>query len=421
MKRIVIVGGGAAGLMAAISADRSRPKAEIHLIEQNKIPGKKILITGGGRCNLTSTIPIEEFISKVPENGKFLFSAFAAFSNRDLIRMLEQAGLKLKTEGAKVYPVKDSAQLVVNTLCRLLPEDLHFHTGEKVIGFRTQQIEKGEKGSASLKKVSEESRIVSVRTEKREICADAVIIACGGLSYPATGSDGSVFEPLREIGVGIEPFFPSLVQMLGKKELGMLRGISLSEVRLRAEVGRAEFETGGGMLFTERGISGPAVMDMSAYLTKFSPEEIRLYLDFLPRMSEEELRERMFAKGKKKMENKIADLLPERLLRFLYEDVRERDLGNLKKREKEELLSRIKKNLFEIEGFGSVRESIVTKGGVSLKEVRSSSLEHKRIRGLFFAGECLNVDALTGGYNLQIAFSTGFLAGLSASEAVHLD
>lgn len=397
-KTVVVVGGGAAGMMAAIAAASSKETPIIYLIEKNGTLGKKLLITGGGRCNVTSAASMEVFREKIPENEKFLYSAFAAFSNQDLMKFLEDRGVHLKREGNKVYPVKDNAHVVLDAFFRELQGRVRLCLNECVKDLLMEDAPEGQ-------------QIRGVITDRRKIEADKVIIATGGKSFPSTGSDGSFFSVLADHGVEVTQLYPSLVQILLRSPYGGLQGISVRQVCLKATVSKKRYESRGDILFTQKGISGPASLDMSAYLTKYPVSHIDLHVDFLPTISREEIWERIFETSRKKIENKMADLLPHRLLQELYRDVHLDDLHNKKKEEKERIVDRIKNNRFEVAGFGSIAEGIVTKGGVSLREVKASTLEHKRIQGLFFAGECLDLDALTGGYNLQIAFSTGYLAG----------
>lgn len=398
MNNIVIIGAGAAGLMAAISAGRHHPADKVIVLEQNNVAGKKLLLTGGGRCNITSAIPMADFYSKIPGKSKFLYGAFSAFTNDDLIRLLQQHGLKVKREADKIYPARDSAQLVVNTLLSSIPENVRIAYGEKV--------------SDICLLMDKESRQVSgVVTDRRQISADKIIVATGGLSYPGTGSDGKFFSVLQRIGVQTTPFFPSLVPIFLKNPMAKLQGISVREVLLKGKIGKKIVQTRGDLLFTAKGLSGPVALDMSAYLGSENPDKITLTVDFLPEMKEKDLWQRIFAPGKKKIENKIKDLLPHKLLEYLFAPYDGKDLFNLKKTEQEQIVRQIKAFPVPVKGFGSITESVVTKGGVDLKQINPSTMEHKQIRGLYFAGECLDLNALTGGYNLQIAFSTGYLAG----------
>lgn len=395
--RVVVIGGGAAGMMAAIAASDD-PNHEVHLIEQNMTLGRKLLITGGGRCNLTSALPMEDFQEKIVGNGKFLYSAFAAFSNETLMQWMQEQGVPLKREGLKVYPKSDQARSVLHALEKEIEKCVKLHLGEQALDL-------------IIRETSEGKQVEGVVTNRNTWQADRVIVCTGGKSFSATGSDGRFFDVLTEYGVKIEKLYPSLVQMILCRPYADLKGLSVPNVRLSAQISNRRYESHGDLLFTHRGISGPAALDMSAYLTKENPQTIKLFADLLPRCSEEEIMDCLMQPNKKKIENKLAVLLPHRLLRRIYEDVREQVPSNMKKQDREQLIARVKSLSLPIAGFGSLEESIITKGGVSLGELRSSTLEHKKIRGLFFAGECLDIDALTGGYNLQVAFSTGYLAG----------
>lgn len=400
MKKIAVIGGGPAGMMAALTA--SNQGCQVLLIEQNKELGKKLTLTGGGRCNLTSSLPIEDFFSKIPEHGKFLYSAFYTFTNTMLMDFFEQNGTPLKIEGEKVYPKHESAAKIVTTL-----EDMLKKSGVQIL--RNEKL-------TDFSIVDNEERVFFLKTTKRQLRADSLIIAVGGLSFPSTGSDGNLFPLLERRQIKLTRFYPSLVQFFSREDLSTLKGISLTGTSLSASISKKRFRTYGDLLFTGRGISGPAVLNMSSYLTKFPAYEIDLKIDFLPETSIEELGAKLFSSSKKLPSTKLSEFLPSGLSKFLMKQFDHRDLFNLNKSEKETLLSRIKAYSLPLEGYGSIKESIVTKGGVSLSDISPSTMESKEISGLYFAGECLDLDALTGGYNLQIAFSTGYLAGLCAAE-----
>lgn len=401
MKKLIVVGGGPAGLMAALTA--AQHGADVTLIEQNNILGKKLSLTGGGRCNLTSVLPIEEFFPKVITNASFLYSSFYSFDNEALMRMFEDGGVSLKTEGAKVYPVHESASKIVSFLEKaLIQQGVHLLLKERFLDFSTDG------GSRP--------RIVGVKTSKRSLRADALILATGGASFPMTGSDGKLFPFLKTKGLAVTKLLPSLVQLFTQKNFSSLSGVSVAKVTLSCIVEKKKVMTYGNLLFTQRGVSGPAVMDMSSYLTKYSPDKVPLYIDFLPEYTICDLSNLLFSPSTKHLSTLLANTLPLRLSKFLMEDFDIRDKFNLSKEEMSCVTALIKDFPLKLKGYGSLREAIVTKGGVDVCEVSSSTMEAKRIKNLYFAGECLDLDALTGGYNLQIAFSTGYLAGLCASQ-----
>ncbi|MDO4794113.1 MAG: aminoacetone oxidase family FAD-binding enzyme, partial [Filifactor alocis] len=378
--------------------------ADVTLIEQNKVLGKKLALTGGGRCNLTSSLPIEEFFPKVTTNPSFLYSSFYSFDNEALMRMFEEQGVALKTEGAKVYPVHESAAKIVSFLERSLSENgVRLLLGEGLLDFST------EGGGIP--------RIARVKTSKQILRADALIFATGGASFPATGSDGKIFSLLKAKGFVVTDLFPSLVQLFTRRDFSSLAGVSVSKVKLSCVLGKKKkASTYGDLLFTQKGVSGPAAMDMSSYLTKEEPDEVLLHIDFLPELKASELSDLLFSSSPKHLSTLLAKALPSRLAKFLMEDFDTKDKFNLSKEERKVITDLVKDFPLELKGYGSLKEAIVTKGGLDVREVSSSTMEAKKIKNLYFAGECLDLDALTGGYNLQIAFSTGYLAGLCASQ-----
>lgn len=400
MKKLIVVGGGPAGMMAALTA--AKQGADVTLIEQNKVLGKKLSLTGGGRCNLTSALPIEEFFPKVITNPSFLYSSFYSFDNEALMRMFEEEGVALKMEGAKIYPVHESAAKIVSFLERALVEQgVTLLLKESFLDFST------EAGSPPP--------IVRVKTSKRSLRADALILATGGASFPATGSDGKIFPLLKAKGFSVTGLLPSLVQLFTRRDFSSLAGVSATKVKIRCTVGKKTASTCGDLLFTQKGVSGPAVMDMSSYLTRQPPSDVLPHIDFLPELTTSELTELLFSSSKH-LSTSLAKHLPSRLAKFLMKDFDPMDKFNLSKDERNSIIALTKNFPLELKGYGSLKEAIVTKGGLDVCEVSSSTMEAKKIKNLYFAGECLDLDALTGGYNLQIAFSTGYLAGLCASQ-----
>ena len=384
-------------MMAALYA--SRQSSRVILIEKNTTLGKKLLITGGGRCNLTSNIPQDDFYNHITGNKKFLFSAFNFFGKTDLIEFFEKENIMFKTEGDKIYPVNDRADEIVSVLEKLLIKNkVEIRLNEKIINLFTDN-----------------NKINKVQTNKNFYTADAVIISTGGCSYPATGSDGKMFDLLSDLDIPISILYPALVPIKANLSKA-LAGISLTKVELKAQYNKKEYITKGPMIFTHIGISGPSVLDLSSYISSFNVDNLNLYIDFLPDLTVNEINELILDKSKKNLFNRFKGYLPMELLKTLLPDVDAIKIFNLKKNELNDLVQILKSYKLNLTGFGEISEGIVTKGGVQLKYVNPSTLESKLIKGLYFAGEVLDLDANTGGYNLQIAFSTGALCGEIAGK-----
>lgn len=397
MKKVIIIGAGPSGIMAALYA--SMESSKVILIDKNNVLGKKLLITGGGRCNLTSNLPLDDFYSHITGNKKFLFSAFNFFGKKELLNLFEKENIRFKTEGDKVYPVSDRADDILAVLEKLLIEHkIDIRLNEEVTNF-----------------VVENAKLSSVKTNKTIYEADSVIICTGGCSYPATGSDGKMFKILKGFDIKVTSLYPALVSL--KTSLNKsLAGISLNNVELKAKYNKKEYITKGAMLFTHTGISGPAVLDLSSYISSFNVDDLNLYIDFLPEMSLTEITELILDKSQKNLHNRFKGYLPMELIKTILPDLDAIKIFNLKKSELNNLVEIIKIYNLKLLGFGKISEGIITKGGIDLKGVNSSTLESKLIKGLYFAGEVLDLDANTGGFNLQIAFSTGALCGYMASQ-----
>ncbi len=397
MKKVIIIGAGPSGIMAALYA--SMESSKVILIDKNNVLGKKLLITGGGRCNLTSNLPLDDFYSHITGNKKFLFSAFNFFGKKELLNLFEKENIRFKTEGDKIYPVSDRADDILAVLEKLLIEHkIDIRLNEEVTNF-----------------VVENAKLSSVKTNKTIYEADSVIICTGGCSYPATGSDGKMFKILKGFDIKVTSLYPALVSL--KTSLNKsLAGISLNNVELKAKYNKKEYITKGAMLFTHTGISGPAVLDLSSYISSFSVDDLNLYIDFLPEMSLTEITELILDKSQKNLHNRFKGYLPMELIKTILPDLDAIKIFNLKKSELNNLVEIIKIYNLKLLGFGKISEGIITKGGIDLKGVNSSTLESKLIKGLYFAGEVLDLDANTGGFNLQIAFSTGALCGYMASQ-----
>ncbi len=416
-RHIIVIGGGPAGMMAAISA-ASHDNTKVILIEKNKTLGKKLTLTGGGRCNLTSAVSMNDFYAKIPRGNKFLHAAFHNLSKEMLLAFFEKHGTSFQIEGEKIYPSHESAQKIVATLEKVLTSlhvDVHFQ--ETFLDFTTipPTVELCENNPETKKKKIPLQKLHTVITDKRSYHADALILATGGASFPSTGSDGKVLSLLQKKEFELVPLKPALVQLFLTEDTSSLAGISLPFVNLSAKAGQKSYDTKGGLLFTGKGLSGPCAMDMSSYITPFSPSEVALYVDFVPNISMSSLEQTLFAPSKKQLSTRLSEYIPQRLAKFLLQDFDNRDVGNLKKFEKIKLLSSIKEFAPHLNGYGSLKEAIVSSGGISLNEISPSTMMSKKVDGLYFAGECMDVDALSGGYNLQIAFSTGYLAGMASS------
>ena len=417
--KTIVIGGGPAGMLAAIHASQSGD--EVTLLEKMSSLGKKLLITGKGRCNITSSLPMEEFISNVPGNGMFLYSSFHQFTNQDIINLLEQEGLKVKEErGHRIFPATDKAQDVLNALIRKLKkESVKIQTNTKV-----QKI------------LVEKNKVIGIQClfqgREEKIFADKVILATGGKSYPVTGSTGDGYELAKQLGHTITKLQPSLIPLTAKKDsleiCKRLQGLSLKNVAIQIrdkEKNKVIYDDFGEMLFTHWGVSGPTILSGSAHLLRYSNVQeklqkgiIELCIDLKPALSEEKLEERIlrdFAKEKnKEFKNSLNDLLPNKMIEVvvqLSEIDRNKKVNSITKIERKSLVHLLKYFTITLNGFRPIEEAIITSGGISTKEINPKTMESKLVQGLYFAGEIIDVDAYTGGFNLQIAYSTGFVAG----------
>lgn len=412
MGKIIVVGGGAAGMLAAYSA--ALHGAEVLLLEKMNGVGKKVRITGKGRCNITNTADIKGCIANIPGNGSFLYSAFHQFFNEDIIRLLEEFGVATKTErGGRVFPVSDQATDVVDALRRMV-----IAAGGKI---QTDTKVK------SL--VTENGRVCGVRLELGDVLsADAVIVTTGGASYPGTGSSGDGYRMAKEVGHTLTDLTPSLVPLeLEEEWVQDLQGLSLRNVNVTAYADERKLdEEFGEMLFTHYGVSGPIVLSMSRKIALALNDNkfVTLTLDLKPALTEEQLDRRVqrdFEKYlRKQVKNALNDLLPQKLipvvidLAYLDED---KPIHQVTKEERIRLVRTIKHMEMTVLKTRPMAEAIVTAGGVSTKEVDPKTLSSRVIEGLYFAGEVLDIDGYTGGFNLQAAFSTGYAAGKSAAES----
>jgi predicted Rossmann fold flavoprotein len=406
--KIAVVGGGPAGMMAAYAAATT---AEVTLFEKNEKLGKKLFLTGKGRCNITNARPQEDFFSNIPGNAKFLYSALNAFSNDDLIHLLNRYGLETKVErGERVFPASDKSSDVIKTLQNML-------RSKKVqirLGCHVQEI------------LIRENRVYGIKAEGKNILFDKVILACGGMSYPTTGSNGEGYELAKRAGHSVQALHPSLIPLVARypEICRKLMGLSLKNVRLTLlEKGKKKFESIGEMLFTHFGISGPLVLSASAHLSDYTFVDTKVCIDLKPALDEAKLEARILRDFAEAPNQQLRSTLPRLLPKALSEEILEiagingkKTVNFVTKEERKELISLIKNFCIPILGTRSLDEAIVTRGGITLREINASKMQSKQLPGLYFAGEMLDVDAYTGGYNLQIAFSTGYLAGRSAAE-----
>ncbi|MGN1299558.1 MAG: NAD(P)/FAD-dependent oxidoreductase [Candidatus Scatovivens sp.] len=410
--KVVVIGGGPAGMMAAISS--AEEKNEVTLLEKNERLGKKLLITGKGRCNITSSLPISEFINNIPGNGRFLYSAFQNYSNEDIINFLKQEGLKVKNErGNRVFPVTDKAEDVLNCFIKKMKE-----------------LKIKIKLSSEVKQIIiENNKVTGIKTKNENIYCDKVILATGGKSYPNTGSTGQGYELAKRLGhTIIEPKGSIVPLKADEKICKKLQGLSLKNVKIKLqdiESKKEIYNDFGEMLFTHFGVSGPTILSSSAHLLRYKNindkiknEKIELNIDLKPALSEEELNNRIlkdFEEFKnKEFKNSLSKLLPQKLIPVIIQlsNINEdKKVNEITKEERKKFICLLKNFKIAITGFRPVEEAIVTAGGISTKEINPKNMESKIINGLFFAGEIIDVDAYTGGFNLQIAYSTGYTSG----------
>lgn len=405
--KTAIIGGGPAGMMAAIAASE---KSQVTLYEKNDILGKKLLITGKGRCNLTNAGTEDEIIEAFGKNGRFLFSALNSFSNKDLMNFFEKRGLPLKVErGKRVFPESDKSLDVLRVL-------------EKELNEKNIKILK----NTSVKKINVlENNGFEIVTEKGNETYDALVITTGGKSYPKTGSTGDGYIFARSLGHSVSSLSPYLIPLeTNQEDIKELMGLSLKNVLLKAFInGKKKGEEFGEMIFTHFGISGPVVLTLSKIAVdalKKEKNKVVYYIDFKPALSFDELDKRIirdFEKyNNKQFKNALDDLLPRKMIPVVLNRSgidEEKKVNQISKEERKIIIDLLKNFPVEISGTRPLSEAIVTSGGISLKEINPKTMESKLYPGLFFAGEILDLDGVTGGYNLQEAFSTGFLAGSS--------
>ena len=405
MSKILIVGGGAAGMLASIFAARNGH--EVHVYEKNEKLGKKLYITGKGRCNLTNACDMDALFASVRTNSRFLYSAFYGFTNQDAMTFFEEEGLKIKIErGERVFPLSDKSADVLDTLRRSMRRvgvEIHLNTEVKDLIVRD--------GAAKG----------LILADKTRVDGDAVIVATGGLSYPVTGSTGDGYRFAKEAGHKVTDCIPSLTPFNIREDfVKELQGLSLKNVELRIYNGKKEvFREFGEMMFTHFGITGPLVLTASSFVGALAArQELRAVLDLKPALSEEQLDQRVLrefdANPNKSFKNVIGSLFPAKLtpvmigLSGIDPDKKVHDIS----REERQGFVKLTKSLpMTVTGLRDYKEAIITKGGVAVKEINPSTMESKLVKGLYFIGEVLDLDAVTGGFNLQIAWSTAYAAG----------
>lgn len=408
MKRVVVIGGGAAGLMAAVIAGREG--AKVTLLEKMNYVGKKMGITGKGRCNITNACDMSDFIKNTPGNGKFLYGAYERFTNEDLLQLLHDAGLETKVErGGRVFPASDSALDVRNTFMKLMKHygvDVHLEEPVK-------------------KLLIDDGVVTGVVTDKETYRADAVVIATGGKSYPATGSTGDGYILAAQAGHTITDIRPSLVPIVTEESwVKDLMGLSLRNVELSVVAkNKVQAKMFGEMMFTHFGITGPIVLSLSHTVGKLMRKKnigtIGLDINLKPALSPETLDKRLQKDfdlySKKQLINGMKDLLPSRLIPLIIELAGidpQKPINQISKEERQQIGYMLQHMPLTVKGLRPVEEAIVTAGGISLKEFNPKTMESKLVKGLYGAGEVLDIDAFTGGYNLQAAFSTGYVAAM---------
>ena len=412
--KTLIIGGGPAGMMAAISA--AEENEEVVLIEKNSSLGRKLLITGKGRCNITSSIAIEDFIKNIPGNGRFLYSAFSNFSNQDIIDLMKKNGVEVKEErGNRIFPVTDKAQSVLDAFIN----EIRKHKNIKVML------------NCKVKSIMQKDGIATgaILESGEKVFSDKVILATGGKSYPLTGSTGDGYKMAKLLGHTVVDARGSLVPIKADTDICQrLQGLSLRNVKIAfidKEKSKDIYNDFGEMLFTHFGVSGPTILSSSAHLVRykdidrlFKENKIKLIIDFKPALTIDELDSRILRDWNdiknKEFKNSLDKLLPQKMIPVIIKKTKidpYKRVNEITKEERQRLVNLLKRFTIELNGFRPVEEAIVTAGGVSIKEINPKTMESKIVTGLYFAGEIIDVDAYTGGFNLQIAYSTGYTAG----------
>lgn len=423
--KVVVIGGGPAGMMAAITS--AKQGNDVILLEKMKSCGRKLLITGKGRCNITSSLPMDKFIENIPENGKFLYSVFKNFTNQDIITLLKENNVNVKEErGNRIFPLSDRSLDVLQAFENEMKKNnvkIYTETEVKEIKTKDNTVNKViylNKKSGTLE----------------EILTEKVILATGGKSYPLTGSTGDGYKIAKELGHIITKISGSLVPLISKNEdlqlCQSMQGLSLRNISMKIvdeEKNKKIYEDFGELLFTHFGVSGPTILSSSAHILRYKNVEellqrgkIKLQIDLKPALNEEKLNLRLlrdFDKFKnKQIINSLNELLPKKMIEPVIKKAKiknEKRINEITKQERENLIRVIKCFEITISGFRPIEEAIITRGGINVKEINPKTMESKLIEGLYFAGEIIDVDAYTGGFNLQIAYSTGYTAGLNSN------
>lgn len=423
MKKIVIIGGGPAGMMAAITAAKAGQK--VMLYEQNEKLGKKLFITGKGRCNVTNDCDCEELLSNVITNSKFLYSAFYDFNAQSCMDFFEQIGVRLKVErGNRVFPQSDHSSDIIRALeyeMRRVGVEVVLNTAVKdlLVDFIAEE-------GADEKAMEYPVCKGVVLSDGKRVMADKVLLATGGISYPLTGANGTGLQMAQESGHKVTDLYPALVPLcIEETWCHELMGLSLRNVSLKIQKEKKTLYEGfGEMLFTHFGVSGPLILSASSKIVKkLEKGKLVLMIDLKPALSQQQLDKRILRDFEqahnKQFKNALSDLLPSRLIPVMIElsgVSPEKKVNELTKAERLAFGNLLKHLPLTIYKAGDFKDAIITQGGISVKEINPSTMESKKVKNLFFAGECIDVDALTGGFNLQIAWSTGYLAGLSMSR-----
>lgn len=418
--KILVIGGGAAGILAAIAAKETNPSAQVDLLEKNDKLGKKIFITGKGRGNLTNAADPEDFFANYITNPRFLYSALHEFTNRDIQKLLEAHGCRVKTErGNRVFPVSDHAYSITDALKHALKK-LHVNIRYKTEVHRL---------------LISDGCITGIETSHGREEADAVIVCTGGLAYPSTGSTGDGYRFAREAGIKVTETFPSLVSLdVHEEDAYRLRGLSLKNIGIQIcdESGKNYYRDFGELQFMESGLRGPVIISASAIVTKYvncqdlsNRKILTVHIDLKPVLDVHQLDERLlrdFDEFKsKELRNAFSNLLPAQFIPVFLDrlakkgiDINQR-VSEVNRNTRKQAVNLLKDFTYTIQGTGSFKEAIVTQGGVSVKELNPKTMESRSVHGLYFAGEVIDVDGYTGGFNMQMAFSTGYLAGKSAA------
>ncbi len=404
--KVIVIGGGPAGMIAAITA--SKNGNEVTLLEKMRSVGRKLSITGKGRCNITNAININEFMNNIPGNPKFLYSAFNEFNNEETIKFFNSIGVKTKVErGDRIFPESDNALEVVDKL----KKEMDKCKVKVVVNCKVNEI------------VTENGKVKGVMADKFYE-ADKIILATGGKSYSTTGSTGDGYNLAKSLGHTITDLMPSLVP-IETYESKELQGLSLKNVKISIkDNGKEIYDDFGEMLFTHFGVSGPIILSASSHILhiknviqKMKDKNIKLYIDLKPALSEEKLEQRLirdFEKNsRKQFKNCLDDLLPNKMIPYIVKLSNinpQKQIDQITKAERKTLVNLLKNLEFTLKNFRPIEEAIITSGGVNIKEINSKTMESKLVKGLYFAGEIIDVDAYTGGFNLQIAWSTGYVA-----------